>query len=88
MKQFIMLIVLSLLQVVADDKMLYGDSIISIDPVVSLLYIYLTHDTFIVACCVNTHTSILFQVMILCYMAIVEVNFRLSTYSLCGDASE
>lgn len=83
-----MLIVLSLLQVVADDKMLYGDSIISIDPVVSLLYIYLTHDTFIVACCVNTHTSILFQVMILCYMAIVEVNFRLSTYSLCGDASE
>ena len=83
-----MLIVLSLLQVVADDKMLYGDSIISIDPVVSLLYIYVTHDTFIVACCVNTHTSILFQVMILCYMAIVEVNFRLSTYSLCGDASE
>ena len=83
-----MIIVLSLLQVVADDKMLYGDSIISIDPVVSLLYIYVTHDTFIVACCVNTHTSILFQVMILCYMAIVEVNFRLSTYSLCGDASE
>ena len=78
---------LSLLQVVADDKMLYGDSIISIDPVVSLLYIYVTHDTFIVACCVNTHTSILFQVMILCYMAIVEVSFRLSTYSLCGDAS-
>lgn len=34
-----MIIVLSLLQVVADDKMLYGDSIISIDPVVSLLYI-------------------------------------------------
>lgn len=83
-----MIIVLSLLQVVADDKMLYGDSIISIDPVVSLLYIYVTHDTFIVACCVNTHTSILFQVMILCYMAIVEVSFRLSTYSLCGDASE
>ena len=83
-----MIIVLSLLQVVADDKMLYGDSIISIDPVVSLLYIYITHDTFIVACCVNTHTSILFQVMILCYMAIVEVSFRLSTYSLCGDASE
>ena len=83
-----MLIVLSLLQVVADDKMLYGDSIISIDPVVSLLYIYVTHDTFIVACCVNTHTSILFQLMILCYMAIVEVSFRLSTYSLCGDASE
>ena len=83
-----MIIVLSLLQVVADDKMLYGDSIISIDPVVSLLYIYITHDTFIVACCVNTHTSILFQLMILCYMAIVEVSFRLSTYSLCGDASE
>lgn len=83
-----MIIVLSLLQVVADDKMLYGDSIISIDPVVSLLYIYVTHDTFIVACCVNTHTSILFQLMILCYMAIVEVSFRLSTYSLCGDASE
>lgn len=83
-----MIIVLSLLQVVADDKMLYGDSIISIDPVVSLLYIYVTHDTFIVACFVNTHTSILFQVMILCYMAIVEVSFRLSTYSLCGDASE
>ena len=83
-----MIIVLSLLQVVADDKMLYGDSIISIDPVVSLLYIYVTHDTFIVACCVNTHTSILFQVMILCYMAIVGVSFRLSTYSLCGDASE
>ena len=83
-----MIIVLSLLQVVTDDKMLYGDSIISIDPVVSLLYIYVTHDTFIVACCVNTHTSILFQLMILCYMAIVEVNFRLSTYSLCGDASE
>ena len=72
---------LSLLQVVADDKMLYGDSIISIDPVVSLLYIYVTHDTFIVACCVNTHThtSILFQVIICCNMAIVEVNFRLST---------
>lgn len=83
-----MIIVLSLLQVVADDKMLYGDYIISIDPVVSLLYIYVTHDTFIVACCVNTHTSILFQLMILCYMAIVEVSFRLSTYSLCGDASE
>ena len=83
-----MIIVLSLLQVVTDDKMLYGDSIISIDPVVSLLYIYVTHDTFIVACCVNTHTSILFQLMILCYMAIVEVSFRLSTYSLCGDASE
>lgn len=83
-----MIIVLSLLQVVTDDKMLYGDSIISIDPVVSLLYIYVTHDTFIVACCVNTHTSILFQVMILCYMAIVEVSFRLSTYTLCGDASE
>lgn len=83
-----MIFVLSLLQVVADDKMLYGDSIISIDPVVSLLYIYVTHDTFIVACCVNTHTSILFQVMILCYMAIVEDSFRLSTYSLCGDASE
>ena len=83
-----MIIVLSLLQVVADDKMLYGDSIISIDPVVSLLYIYVAHDTFIVACCVNTHTSILFQLMILCYMAIVEVSFRLSTYSLCGDASE
>lgn len=83
-----MIIVLSLLQVVADDKMLYGDSIISIDPVVSLLYIYVRHDTFIVACCVNTHTSILFQLMILCYMAIVEVSFRLSTYSLCGDASE
>ena len=83
-----MIIVLSLLQVVADDKMLYGDSIISIDPVVSLLYIYVTHDTFIVACCVKTHTSILFQVMILCYMAIVEVSIRLSTYSLCGDASE
>lgn len=83
-----MIIVLSLLQVVADDKMLYGDSIISIDPVVSLLYIYVTHDTFMVACCVNTHTSILFQLMILCYMAIVEVSFRLSTYSLCGDASE
>ena len=83
-----MIIVLSLLQVVTDDKMLYGDSIISIDPVVSLLYIYVTHDTFIVACCVNTHTSILFQVMILCYMAIVEVSFRSSTYTLCGDASE
>lgn len=83
-----MIIVLSLLQVVADDKMLHGDSIISIDPVVSLLYIYVTHDTFIVACCVNTHTSILFQLMILCYMAIVEVSFRLSTYSLWGDASE
>ena len=83
-----MIIVFSLLQVVADDEMLYGDSIISIDPVVSLLYIYVTHDTFIVACCVNTHTSILFQVMILCYMAIVEVSFRLSTYTLCGDASE
>ena len=83
-----MIIVFSLLQVVADDKMLYGDSIISIDPVVSLLYIYVTHDTFIVACCVNTHTSILFQVMILCYMAIVEVSFRLSTYTVCGDASE
>ena len=83
-----MIIVLSLLQVVADDKMLHGDSIISIDPVVSLLYIYVTHDTFIVACCVNTHTSILFQLMILCYKAIVEVSFRLSTYSLCGDASE
>lgn len=83
-----MISVLSLLQVVADDKMLYGDSIISIDPVVSLLYIYVTHETFIVACCVNTHTSILFQVMILCYMDIVEVSFRLSTYSLCSDASE
>lgn len=79
-----MISVLSLLQVVADDKMLYGDSIISIDPVVSLLYIYVTHETFIVACCVNTHTSILFQVMILCYMDIVEVSFRLSTYSLCS----
>ena len=52
-----MIIVLSLLQVVADDKMLHGDSIISIDPVVSLLYIYVTHDTFIVACCVNTHIN-------------------------------
>ena len=83
-----MIIVLSLLQVVADDKMLYGDSIINIDPVVSLLYIYVTHDTFIVACCVNTHTSISFQVMILCYMDIVEVSFRLSTHSLCSDASE
>ena len=49
--------IFQMLQVITDDKLLYGDSIVTIDPVVS--YSYIIHDNVLV--CINCNVLYLKQ---------------------------